>query len=41
MGYVIGKKLLNFLDVAEPKPECRDEVPKFMEQFGKTSSRSK
>jgi hypothetical protein len=29
MGYLIGEKLLNFLEVAERKPEWRAEVPLF------------
>ena len=30
MGYLIGEKLLNFLEVAETKPEWRAEVPHFI-----------
>jgi len=30
MGYLIGEKLLNFLGVAETKPEWRAEVPHFI-----------
>jgi hypothetical protein len=30
MGYLIGEKLLNFLEVAERKPEWRAEVPDFI-----------
>jgi len=30
MGYLIGEKLLNFLEVAERKPEWRAEVPYFI-----------
>jgi hypothetical protein len=30
MGYLIGEKLLNFLDGAETKPEWRAEVPHFV-----------
>ena len=30
LGYLIGEKLLNFLEVAERKPEWRAEVPHFV-----------
>lgn len=30
MGYLIGEKLLNFLEVAETKPEWRAEIPDFI-----------
>jgi len=30
MGYLIGEKLLNFLQVAETKPEWRAEIPQFI-----------
>jgi len=30
LGYLIGEKLLNFLEVAETKPEWRAEVPLFI-----------
>ena len=30
LGYLIGEKLLNFLEVAEEKPEWRAEVPHFI-----------
>jgi hypothetical protein len=30
IGYLIGEKLLNFLEVAETKPEWRAEVPHFI-----------
>ena len=30
LGYLIGEKLLNFLEVAETKPEWRAEVPLFV-----------
>ena len=31
LGYLIGEKLLNFLEVAEGKPEWRAEIPEFIE----------
>jgi hypothetical protein len=30
LGYLIGEKLLNFLEVAETKPEWRAEIPHFI-----------
>jgi hypothetical protein len=30
LGYLIGEKLLNFLEVAETKPEWRAEIPHFL-----------
>ena len=33
MGYLIGEKLLNFLDVAETKPEWRAEIPHFIAEI--------
>jgi hypothetical protein len=35
MGYLIGEKLLNFLAVAETKPEWRAEVPHFVAKIKK------
>lgn len=35
MGYLIGEKLLNFLGVAETKPEWRAEVPHFVAKIKK------
>jgi len=35
MGYLIGEKLLNFLEVAERKPEWRAEVPHFVAKIKK------
>jgi hypothetical protein len=35
MGYLIGEKLLNFLEVAETKPEWRAEVPHFVAKIKK------
>jgi hypothetical protein len=35
MGYLIGEKLLNFLEVAERKPEWRAEVPHFIARIKK------
>ncbi|MCX5685643.1 MAG: hypothetical protein NT049_18450, partial [Planctomycetota bacterium] len=36
MGYLIGEKLLNFLGVAERKPEWRAEVPQFIARIKAT-----
>jgi len=35
LGYLIGEKLLNFLQVAETKPEWRAEVPHFIAKIKK------
>ena len=35
LGYLIGEKLLNFLEVAERKPEWRAEVPLFIAKIKK------
>jgi hypothetical protein len=35
LGYLIGEKLLNFLEVAEKKPEWRAEVPHFTAKIQK------
>jgi hypothetical protein len=35
LGYLIGEKLLNFLEVAEAKPEWRAEVPHFIAKIKK------
>ncbi len=35
LGYLIGEKLLNFLKVAETKPEWRAEVPHFIAKIKK------
>ena len=33
MGYLIGEKLLNFLDTAETRPEWRAEIPQFVAEI--------
>jgi len=33
LGYLIGEKLLNFLEVAETKPEWRAEIPHFVSKI--------
>ena len=33
MGYLIGEKLLNFLDAAETRPEWRAEIPHFIAEI--------
>ena len=35
LGYLIGEKLLNFLEVAETRPEWRAEVPHFVAKIRK------
>jgi len=35
LGYLIGEKLLNFLEMAETKPEWRAEVPHFVAKIKK------
>ncbi len=35
LGYLIGEKLLNFLEVAETKPEWQAEVPHFIARIKK------
>jgi hypothetical protein len=30
LGYLIGEKLLNFIDIADTKPEWAEELPKFV-----------
>ena len=35
MGYLIGEKLLNFLDVAETKPEWQAQIPLFIAEIKK------
>jgi len=35
LGYLIGEKLLNFLEVAETKPEWQTEVPHFIAKIKK------
>jgi hypothetical protein len=36
LGYLIGEKLLNFLEVAETKPEWQAEVPHFIARIKNT-----
>ena len=33
LGYLIGEKLLNFLDAAETMPEWRAEIPQFIAEI--------
>jgi hypothetical protein len=30
LGYLIGEKLLNFIDIADTKPEWAEELPRFV-----------